>query len=138
LRGISDGKAELNHVSDWTEYLHIIDEKLAAAVDQLAQALSNGSLMPQTTRARSASLAARCALLLGLQRHFHPIASTVFAGIQGGIGAVQGVAEHLPGLMLADTDAQGHRGMQTVQAPVVPGHGLAYPLGDLGSLPGIR
>src|SRR5690606_31107716 len=40
LRGISDGKAELNHVSDWTEYLHIIDEKLAAAVDQLAQALS--------------------------------------------------------------------------------------------------
>src|SRR5690606_41683943 len=46
LRGISDGKAELNHVSDWTEYLHIIDEKLAAAVDQLAQALSDGSLMP--------------------------------------------------------------------------------------------
>src|SRR5690554_5983943 len=40
--------------------------------------------------------------------------------------------------MLADADAQGHRGMQTVQAPVVPGHGLAYPLGDLGSLPDIR
>jgi adenosylhomocysteine nucleosidase len=30
LRGISDGKAELNHIDDWTEYLHIIDEKLAA------------------------------------------------------------------------------------------------------------
>jgi adenosylhomocysteine nucleosidase len=29
LRGISDGKA------DWTQYLHIIDEKLAAAVDQI-------------------------------------------------------------------------------------------------------
>jgi adenosylhomocysteine nucleosidase len=33
LRGISDGKAELRHVDDWTEYLHVIDEKLAAAVD---------------------------------------------------------------------------------------------------------
>ena len=29
LRGISDGKDELRHVDDWTEYLHIIDEKLA-------------------------------------------------------------------------------------------------------------
>lgn len=35
LRGISDGKAELRHVDDWTEYLHVIDEKLAAAVDQV-------------------------------------------------------------------------------------------------------
>src|SRR5690606_40777746 len=105
---------------------------------EVALAVSNGSLVPSPARAGSASLAARCALLLGLQRHFHPIASTVFGGIQGGIGAVQGVAEHLPGLMLADTDAQGHRGMQTVQAPVVPGHGLAYSLGDLRSLPGIR
>ncbi len=33
LRGISDGAAELGHVDDWTQYLHIIDEKLAAAVD---------------------------------------------------------------------------------------------------------
>lgn len=33
LRGISDGVAELGHLSDWTRYLHIIDEKLAAAVD---------------------------------------------------------------------------------------------------------
>ncbi|HWU18573.1 MAG TPA: 5'-methylthioadenosine/S-adenosylhomocysteine nucleosidase [Devosia sp.] len=33
LRGISDGVAELNHLTDWTQYLHIIDEKLAAAVD---------------------------------------------------------------------------------------------------------
>ncbi|MBJ3784258.1 5'-methylthioadenosine/S-adenosylhomocysteine nucleosidase [Devosia sediminis] len=33
LRGISDGKAELTEMADWTRYLHIIDEKLAAAVD---------------------------------------------------------------------------------------------------------
>ena len=29
LRGISDGAAELGHINDWTQYLHIIDEKLA-------------------------------------------------------------------------------------------------------------
>lgn len=39
LRGISDGKAELHHVDDWTEYLHVIDEKLAAAVDLMGAAL---------------------------------------------------------------------------------------------------
>ena len=33
LRGISDGAEELGHVDDWTQYLHVIDEKLAAAVD---------------------------------------------------------------------------------------------------------
>lgn len=42
LRGISDGKAELNHVSDWTEYLHIIDEKLAEAVDRMVEAIASG------------------------------------------------------------------------------------------------
>ena len=35
LRGISDGKAELSHMADWTQYLHIIDEKLAAAIDRI-------------------------------------------------------------------------------------------------------
>jgi adenosylhomocysteine nucleosidase len=44
LRGISDGAAELKHVSDWTEYLHVIDEKLAGAVETLEAALENGSL----------------------------------------------------------------------------------------------
>ncbi|WP_258393859.1 hypothetical protein [Halomonas sp. SL1] len=44
LRGISDGKAELNHVDDWTEYLHVIDERLAAAVDRLGEALGEGLL----------------------------------------------------------------------------------------------
>lgn len=32
LRGISDGATELAHVGDWTQYLHIIDQKLADAV----------------------------------------------------------------------------------------------------------
>jgi adenosylhomocysteine nucleosidase len=44
LRGISDGAAELKHVSDWTEYLHVIDEKLAAAVGMLEAAIENGLL----------------------------------------------------------------------------------------------
>ncbi len=35
LRGISDGAKTLQHVHDWTEYLHVIDEKLAAVVDRL-------------------------------------------------------------------------------------------------------
>ncbi len=44
LRGISDGAAELRHVGDWKEYLHIIDEKLAAAVSLLERALGDGTL----------------------------------------------------------------------------------------------
>lgn len=39
LRGISDGAAELSHVGDWTEYLHVIDEKLADAVERLEASL---------------------------------------------------------------------------------------------------
>ena len=35
LRGISDGVAELKGISDWTQYLHVIDRKLAAVVGRL-------------------------------------------------------------------------------------------------------
>ncbi|MCO6187324.1 5'-methylthioadenosine/S-adenosylhomocysteine nucleosidase [Rhizobium sp. L1K21] len=45
LRGISDGKAELSHVSDWTEYLHVVDENLAKAVHALEESLDNGTLI---------------------------------------------------------------------------------------------
>lgn len=48
LRGISDGKAELKHVSDWTEYLHVIDEKLAAVIDRLENAVSSGTIRLET------------------------------------------------------------------------------------------
>ena len=44
LRGISDGKEELKHVGDWTEYLHVIDVKLADAVDRLIGSMESGDL----------------------------------------------------------------------------------------------
>lgn len=44
LRGISDGAADLRHVGGWTEYLHVIDEKLADAVGLLEQAIGDGLL----------------------------------------------------------------------------------------------
>lgn len=44
LRGISDGVHELNHITHWTQYLHIIDEKLAAAVDTIEALHAAGRL----------------------------------------------------------------------------------------------
>ncbi len=44
LRGISDGAEELQHLGDWTEYLHVIDEKLAVAVEAMADAIEDGSI----------------------------------------------------------------------------------------------
>jgi len=45
LRGISDGKAELNHIDNWTEFLHVIDENLAQAVDRIEQAIASGAVL---------------------------------------------------------------------------------------------
>ncbi|MFT4014487.1 MAG: 5'-methylthioadenosine/S-adenosylhomocysteine nucleosidase [Paracoccus sp. (in: a-proteobacteria)] len=45
LRGISDGTEELRMLSDWTQYLHLIDERLAHAVDLLAQELAAGRIL---------------------------------------------------------------------------------------------
>lgn len=42
LRGISDGKAELAGMASWTQYLHVIDEKLAAAVDLIEAHYADG------------------------------------------------------------------------------------------------
>jgi adenosylhomocysteine nucleosidase len=43
LRGISDGRTELTGLHDWTEYLHVIDEKLAAALDLFRSEVENGA-----------------------------------------------------------------------------------------------
>jgi adenosylhomocysteine nucleosidase len=42
LRGISDGRDELTGIHDWTEYLHVIDEKLAAALEAFAAHVAAG------------------------------------------------------------------------------------------------
>lgn len=39
LRGISDGSNDVQHIDDWQQYLHIIDEKLAIAVESLKTTL---------------------------------------------------------------------------------------------------
>ncbi|MEO5808308.1 5'-methylthioadenosine/S-adenosylhomocysteine nucleosidase [Devosia sp.] len=44
LRGISDGKHELSAMADWTQYLHIIDEKLATTVDLIEAEYAAGRL----------------------------------------------------------------------------------------------
>jgi adenosylhomocysteine nucleosidase len=45
LRGISDGKLELKHLSGWTEHLHVIDRKLSLALDRLFSAVEDGLLI---------------------------------------------------------------------------------------------
>lgn len=45
LRGISDGAEELTQLSDWTQYLHLVDERLAEAIDLLEAALLRGELL---------------------------------------------------------------------------------------------
>ncbi len=45
LRGISDGAEELAHVDDWKQYLHVVDEKLADAVDRIEAAIAAGDIL---------------------------------------------------------------------------------------------
>lgn len=45
LRGVSDGAKELSHLGDWTEYLHVVDERLADIVDHLEAAVVDGKLL---------------------------------------------------------------------------------------------
>jgi adenosylhomocysteine nucleosidase len=42
LRGISDGRSELRRLHDWTEYLHVIEEKLARAIEGFRRATESG------------------------------------------------------------------------------------------------
>lgn len=44
LRGVSDGRAELKALEDWTSTLHHVDENLAAALDRLIAVLEADAL----------------------------------------------------------------------------------------------
>lgn len=44
LRGVSDGRAELTGLHDWTSTLHLVDENLARAVDGLIAVLTDHGL----------------------------------------------------------------------------------------------
>ena len=45
LRGISDGAEELRQLTDWTQYLDLIDPKLAAVVDRIEGEMAAGRLV---------------------------------------------------------------------------------------------
>lgn len=44
LRGVSDGDSDVEHIGDWLEYLHVIDERLAEAVGKLEVAMADGAI----------------------------------------------------------------------------------------------
>ncbi|MCB1487981.1 MAG: 5'-methylthioadenosine/S-adenosylhomocysteine nucleosidase [Bauldia sp.] len=46
LRAISDGRSDLTGLHDWTEFLHILDEKLALVLDDLAGHIKEGRFRP--------------------------------------------------------------------------------------------
>lgn len=43
FRGVSDGASELHHYDDWTILLHVVDEELAKAVDDLEVSLAESA-----------------------------------------------------------------------------------------------
>lgn len=56
LRGVSDGRAELTALEDWTSTLHHVDENLAIALDRLKAVLEErGHDALSTVRARKAA-----------------------------------------------------------------------------------
>lgn len=44
LRGVSDGAEELRRIEDWSDFLHVVDEGLADAVDLVCAAVADGLL----------------------------------------------------------------------------------------------
>lgn len=69
LRGISDGKAPLEGLADWTDYLHLVDARLAEAVDSLAAHLQAGPASSGTgTRAGPARAPAYLSGTTGTER----------------------------------------------------------------------
>ena len=44
LRGVSDGRAELKALEDWTSTLHHVDRNLAIALDRLIEVLEADGL----------------------------------------------------------------------------------------------
>lgn len=52
LRGISDGRGDLTGLHDWTEYLHVIDEKLAAVLDNFSDHVTSGRFTLAADRQR--------------------------------------------------------------------------------------
>ena len=46
LRAISDGRSDLTGLHDWTAFLHILDEKLAIVLDDLARHVDEGRFRP--------------------------------------------------------------------------------------------
>lgn len=45
LRGVSDGARDVRRFDDWTQYLHVIDEKLADAVDHVEATIETGAAL---------------------------------------------------------------------------------------------
>jgi adenosylhomocysteine nucleosidase len=54
LRGISDGDTDVKDIGDWTEYLHVVDERLAEAIGRLEAALHDRVLVLQPRSLHSA------------------------------------------------------------------------------------
>jgi adenosylhomocysteine nucleosidase len=50
LRGVSDGRSDLTGLHDWTEVLHILDEKLALVIDRFCDDVRRGRFRLHATK----------------------------------------------------------------------------------------